>query len=89
MPDDMSTVYQPVDFCIPIGPIFNFVSGTYQFTTPLDSIYIHIDLVMCLFTVCFIFLFIALLMLILHNHLLIFLCISSLILNLHPDLLQL
>ena len=34
MPDDMSTVYQPVDFCIPIGPIFNFVSGTHQFTTP-------------------------------------------------------
>ena len=23
-------MYQPVDFTIPVGPIFNFVSGEYQ-----------------------------------------------------------
>ena len=33
VPDEMSSVYQPVDFCIPIGPIFNFVSGEYSWVT--------------------------------------------------------
>ena len=29
MPSDISQLYHPVDFCIPVGPIFNFVTGMY------------------------------------------------------------
>ena len=27
VPSDAQGLYQPVDFCIPVGPIFNFVTG--------------------------------------------------------------
>ena len=25
--DDDDVTYQPVDFCIPVGPVFNFITG--------------------------------------------------------------
>jgi len=25
--DDNDVTYRPVDFCIPVGPIFNFITG--------------------------------------------------------------